>query len=74
MKRLLSLVLSLAAVCGSALVFAQPAKATTPPTARWTAASEPPLAADLHEQLQWLSVTVKDLTGRAEPRQIPVSV
>ncbi|MBL8387181.1 MAG: hypothetical protein JNK17_02995 [Hydrogenophaga sp.] len=74
MKRLLSLVLSLAAVCGSALVFAQPAKATTPPTARWTAASEPPLAADLHEELQWLSVTVKDLTGRAETRQIPVTV
>jgi dienelactone hydrolase len=53
---------------------AQSQVAPAPSTERWTVAKEPPLAADLHEELQWITVTVKDLTGRAETKQIPVTV
>lgn len=36
-------------------------------------AAEPPLAADLHEQVLALAVTVKDLYGREETRRIPLT-
>ncbi len=36
--------------------------------------TEPPLALDLHEEIQRISVTVKDLYGREETRQIPITI
>ncbi|MFP8779625.1 dienelactone hydrolase family protein [Hydrogenophaga sp. RWCD_12] len=68
MQRLLSLVLCLAAAGGSAF-----AQETTTATA-WSAAAERPPAVDLREELQKVRVTVKDMYGRAETREIPVTI
>jgi dienelactone hydrolase len=42
--------------------------------AQVVSATEPGLAADLHEEIQHIPVTVADLYGRQETRQIPVTV
>ena len=68
MQRLLSLVLCLAAAGGSAF-----AQETTTATA-WSAAAERAPAVDLREELLKVRVTVKDMYGRAETREIPVTI
>ena len=50
------------------------AGAQTQATAGEPAASAPPVARDLHEEMQRISVTVKDLYGREETKQIPVTI
>jgi dienelactone hydrolase len=62
-----TITLAAAACCMGGAALAQ----TTVPE---TSASAPPLARDLHEETQRLSVTVKDLYGREETRQIPVTI
>lgn len=47
------------------------ASAQTPPD---EAASAPPVARDLHEEMQHIGVTVKDMFGREETKQIPVTI
>ena len=57
--------------CCVAFGFVGAACAQTPPD---EAASAPPLARDLHEETQHIGVTVKDLYGREETKQIPVTI
>ena len=68
MKRLSCVVLCLA-------VAACPALAQETATANaWSPSLERPPAVDLREELQKVSVTVKDMYGRTETREIPVTI
>lgn len=66
MKCLLSVVLFLVSAAGTAL-----AQLSTTP---WSPAAERPPAVDLREELHKVRVTVKDMYGRTETKEIPVTI
>ena len=67
------LLLRLVVPCLVAAGASAQAQDTTAPTA-WSAAAERAPAVDLREELKMLRVTVKDMYGRAETREIPVTI
>ncbi|HEY4066723.1 MAG TPA: hypothetical protein VGM74_07490 [Burkholderiaceae bacterium] len=58
----------------SAAALAQPAEVAEPAVEAAASAAPARVARDLHEEVQFISVTVKDLYGRTETKQIPVVI